>query len=135
MSSRAVNVVVQAIGDVGPGRERSLDGIKDFLLPLPDETAKELLRQPELIEPILESLVKLNSILPSLGLGQVEKLVAVRDFGAYSKPRFEIVIASATPLQLENWMRIWDVLSSAIEGTMRARELGGRVFVYLDPCW
>jgi len=134
MNSRAVKSVAQSSG-IGIGRKGASTRIKEYPLSLPDEVARELTRQPDMIEPILDSIIKINLLLPSLGLDKVSGLEVFRDTDAYPRPRFQITVVSARPMPSEQWMRTWGVLSEAITEPMRTRELRMRVFVYLDPGW
>ncbi len=109
--------------------------LRDFPLALSRDVANELMRQSEAIEPISDSLNKLISILPSLGLNRLMTLEVVRDSGAYPMPRFRIVVASTEPLSPEKWMRTWDTLSDTIDELLGTNEMRRRVLLYLDPCW
>jgi hypothetical protein len=117
------------------GNELAMVKLRDFPLALSRDVANELMRQSELIEPISESLARLISILPSLGLNRVMELEVARDPGAYPIPRFRIVITSTRPLPPEQWMKIWDSLSDAIDEPLRTYEQRRRVLLYLDPGW
>jgi hypothetical protein len=134
MNSRAAKTIIRSIY-AGKGVKAALSRIKDYPISLTDNVARELARQPDLIEPIQDSLAKLNSLLPSMGLDRVSRLEVIRDPHAYPTPRFQIVIVSEKPLQSENWLTTWGVLSEAINEPMRRTELRRRVFVYLDPGW
>ena len=134
MNSRAAKSIAQSRG-IDIGRKGGSTRIKEYPLSLPDEVARELTRQPDLIEPILDALIKLNLLLPTLGLDKVSALEVFRDPDAFPRPRFQITVVSARPMPSEQWMRTWGVLSEAITEPMRTRELRRRVFVYLDPGW
>ena len=116
-------------------QELAAGKLRNFPLALSPDVASELIRQPETIEPISDSLNKLISILPSLGLNRLMKLEVVRDPGAFPIPRFRIVVTSTEPLPPEKWMRTWDSLSDAIDGPLGTYEMRRRVLLYLDPSW
>ena len=128
MSSRAVK-------DRAIHIREEMVSVKDLPTTISSDVDNELKRQPEMIEPIYDSLMKLSSILPSMGLEKTMRLEAVNDPGAYPKPRFRIVVTSTAPLPPQKWIRDWDLISDAIDEPMRTYELRRRVLVYLDPRW
>jgi hypothetical protein len=128
MSSRAVK-------DRAIHIREEMASVKDLPMTISCDVANELIRQPEMIEPIYDSLMKLSSILPSLGLEKTMRLEVVDDPVAYPKPRFRIVVTSTAPLPPQKWMRDWDLISDAIDEPMRTYELRRRVLLYLDPRW
>lgn len=117
-----------------PWRHHAATLAKVLRLPVPGEVARELLSHPDMIDPLHDSIAKLNSLLPSLGLEEAMRLEAAQ-YPDFPKVRLRIAVRARSPLTPERWMSTWDELSQAIEGSMRTGELGKRVFVYLDPCW
>lgn len=103
-------------------------------MPVTREAARELMRHPDVIDPLRDSVAKLDSLLPKMGLAKLERIESTHH-PDFPKALLRIVVRAGSPLTPERWMSAWDELSSAIEEPMRTKELGRRVLVYLDPCW